>query len=510
MVTHFGAPNWREKIPHPIFEEHPEYNEFYEKTWELAYEHIKSIPGMPQNPYMDEAFCATQVWIWDSCFMALFCKFARDVFPGVETLQNFYQVLHHEGHLPTILTPEDEPFWTQAIPGKPYEIKVHIADNPPLFAWAEYENALMSGDLEYVKELLYQRGDLQRHYEYLENLTEPSHPRGVLCQTHWMTEKDGYRWEGGSSGMDNTPRGRTGEHALKDRPNHPDMLWVDAICQQALSARIISELYALVSDRDNQTIWQEKFLQKKEIVNRLYYCREDDFYYDIDRRDHSFFKVKTIASYWTLMAKIASKEQAETMTGELFNPETFGGSVPLVSLSRSDADYHSDGKYWRGSVWLPTAYMALKGVSGYGFHDETHRLALQLLSHMYRTFKDYTPHTVWECYHPEVCMPGAQVEDGTLCRKDFCGWSALGPIAIYIEFVLGFHTIDAFKRRIEWAKPSDVHGRIGIRNLRFGDTLCSIEADETLCTVTSSAPFTLVISGKEYEIQEGTRHFALG
>lgn len=503
MEKHFGAANWREHIPHPLWEEHPEYTEFYEKTWEMAYNHIKSIPGMPQNPYMDEAFCATQVWIWDTCFMALFCKFARDIFPGVETLNNFYQVLHHQGHLPTIMTPEDEPFWTRAIPGEPYEIKVHIADNPPLFAWAEYENALMSGDLAYIKELLYERGDLQRHYDYLENLVTETTPRGVLCTTHWTSEKEGYRWEGGSSGMDNTPRGRIGVHAGKDRPNNPNMLWLDAICQQALSARIIAKLYDLAEDNENSTLWKEKYLQKKNIVNRLYWCEEDGFYYDIDRNSHDFFKVKTIASYWTLLAGIASEEQADRLIKELFNPETLGGFVPLVSLARNDVDYHADGQYWRGSVWLPTAYMTLKGISQYGHHKEAHDLAQKLLHHMYRTYTDYTPHTVWECYNPEFYKPGAQVDSVTLCRPDFCGWSALGPIAIYLEFVLGFHTIDAFRQRIEWEKPTDIQGKIGIENLSFGDITTSIEYDGSVCLVTSTAPYTLVISGREYAIKSG-------
>ena len=87
----FGASNWRDYIPMPICEEHPEYNEFYMKAWELAYDHIKELPGMPQTPYMDEAFCATQFWIWDTCFMSLFCKYAREVFPGDETFNNFYE-----------------------------------------------------------------------------------------------------------------------------------------------------------------------------------------------------------------------------------------------------------------------------------------------------------------------------------------------------------------------------------------------------------------------------------
>ncbi len=170
MKKVFDSPKWKSYIPVPIYDEHREYEELYMKAWELAHAHIRKIDGMPQSPYMDEAFCDTQLWIWDSCFMAQFCKFAASVFPGVETLNNFYEVLYGGKILPEILTSEKEPFWTHAIPGEKNNIYIHIADNPPLFAWVEYENAKWSGDLKHVNELLYQNKYLQKHYEWLEGI----------------------------------------------------------------------------------------------------------------------------------------------------------------------------------------------------------------------------------------------------------------------------------------------------------------------------------------------------
>ncbi len=500
----FGAKDWKNYIPVPVCEEHPGYEELYNKAWELAFEHIKNIPGMPQNPYMDEAFCETQVWIWDSCFMSLFCKYAREVFPGIETFKNFYDVLYHGKHLPEVMPPKDEPWWTHAVYGEPYEIKVHIADNPPLFAWAEYENALMSGDKEYIKTLLYEQGSLQRHYDFIENLREFTNLRGVHENTRLISEKYGYKWEGGRSGMDNTPRGRKGEHATEDRPNNPDLLWIDAICQQALSAHMIAKLFNIIGDSDSAKLWDEKYREKADIINRLYWDEKDGFYYDIDNNTHDFCKVKTIASYWTLTSKTATAERARRLADELSNPESFGGFVPLVSLARNDADYMPSGRYWRGSVWLPTAYAALKGLAEYGFYDDAHNAASKLVEHMYRTFKEYTPHSIWECYHPEAFRPASTVEkeDG-IVRKDFCGWSALGPISVYIEFVLGFHTINAFEKKIKWSKPSTAVGKIGIKNLRFGGIVTDIIADEKSCIVTSTAPYTLEINEKAYEIGAG-------
>ena len=209
MQKDFRCKEWEKHIPIPVYDEHPKYNELYKGAWELARAHVKDIPGMPQNPYMDEAFCETQVWIWDTCFMTMFCKYAYDVFPGVETFNNFYEVLYNGGMLPAVIPPENEPDWTGATPGVPFNSQVHIADNPPLFAWAEYENAMFHGDIEYIKELLYKKQALQRQYEWLEDLKVKGSIKNVRCSTHWISEENGYKWEGGCSGMDNTPRGRT-------------------------------------------------------------------------------------------------------------------------------------------------------------------------------------------------------------------------------------------------------------------------------------------------------------
>lgn len=513
MEKKFGAPDWKSYIPVPVWKEHSEYLEFYNKAWELAFDHIKSIPGMPQNPYMDEAFCDTQIWIWDTCFMTLFCKYAREIFPGVESFKNFYAVLNEKKSLPEVIPTENEPSWTYAVPGEPYAIKLHIADNPPLLAWAEYENALMSGDKEYLKNLLYNEKALQNHYEWFENLKGNLDGsvslENVHCPICLIAEENGYKWEGGRSGMDNTPRGRKGETAPEERPNNPDMYWLDAICQQALSANMIARMFAILGDTEKEAEWNKKFESKKEIINNLYWDDEDKFYYDIDCNTHDFYKVMTVASYWTMTSETATKERAELILKQLDNPETLGGVVPFLSLSRADGDYSSKGKYWRGGVWLPTAYASLKGIANYGYYNEAHSAGLKLFEHMYKTYIGFEPHTIWECYNPEKPEPSLNTRDNGLVRPDFCGWSALGPISVYIEYVLGFHTIDAFENVVKWSKNDALKGEVGIKNLRFGDTVTDIVADGSSCRVVSNKAYTLEINGKKYEISEGVNNFEI-
>ncbi len=507
--TCFDAENWRDFVPAPVCGDHPEYVAFYEKAWQLVRAHVKHIPGLPQTPYMDEGFCECQMWIWDTCFMSLFCKYAQAVFPGVETFNNFYQVLYDGKSLPQLIPSPQEPRWAYRYPGELNDICIHIADNPPLFAWGEYENALISGDLEHVKTLLYDHRYLQKHYEWIEGLKAPEMPHGVSNVTCLIAEEVGYRWEGGRSGMDNTPRGRKRIREGTVRPNNPDLLWVDAICQQALSARMISRLFAMVQDEENSLVWQRKFDEKQKLINRYYWDEQDKFYYDIDVNSREFCRVMTVASYWALTAGVASQQQAEALAAYLDDENTFGGELPLVSLARNDGDFYEDGHYWRGGFWLPTAYAALKGLASYGYRDRVHAAAHKMLRYMLQTYREYEPHTIWECYAPVGHKPALDHGGVNIVRRDFCGWSALGPISIFIEYVLGFHTVNALTKTVEWAYPSELTGEVGIKNLRFGSVVTDIVAQKGICHVTSTHAYTLIVDGRPFAVKEGTQTFSL-
>ena len=500
--------DWKKDVPIPVYDEKSEFTELYYKAWELAHEHIKKVEGMPQTPYMDEGFCDTQIWIWDSCFMSLFCKYSQTSFPGKETLKNFYEVLYDKKVLPKIIPSENEPKWTGAIPGVPYGLEIHIADNPPLFAWAEYENALLNGNVDNIKRLL-DKGYLQKHYHWLEGLTGSVRIEGVKNKTCFVNVKDGYKWEGGRSGMDNTPRGRIGAHAENERPNNPSMLWIDAICQQALSANMIAKLFSLTGDDNNAIIWDEEYLKKRDLVNSLYWDEVDGFYYDIDFLTKDFYKVRTPASYWALVANIASDEQAQRMLEYIRSPLHFGGDVPLVSLSKSDADYSEKGNYWRGALWLPTAYAVIRGLTEYGFFDISRELSVKIIDHMLKTYLEYTPHTIWEAYSPSGHAPATNETDTKRVRPDFCGWSALGPISLYIENVIGFYKIDAFNKVVYWSLPSEINGKIGVRNLRFGNVVADIICSENTVRVLSNEPFTLKINNIDKKVSAGANEILL-
>jgi glycogen debranching enzyme len=488
---------WKSKVPDIIYEEHPEYIQLYWKAWELAHDHIKDVPNLPQTPYMDEAASPINIWIWDTCFMALFCKYGNSRFPGVESLNNFYGLLYDGKKFPLIKNEET---------GEMSQFALHIVDNPPLFAWTEYENFQTSGDIDRIKDILLNKQYLQKHFDYLENLSQDGTTMPMVAAvTRWRTHEKGYFWEGGRSGMDNTPRGRKFAPTEVNRPDNKHILWIDAIAQQALSALYIARLAKILGEEDLVTTWMAKYEKIKTTINTYYWDEEDGFYYDIVADTGEFVKVMTPASYWVMLAEVAPQDRANRMVKYLLDSNKLGGMVPCVTLSRDDIDFNAEhGLYWRGAMWVPTAYMTIKALEKYQMLEVATQLSKTILEHMSQTFLNYEPHTIWECYAPNSFEPARScVPSRRVVRKDFCGWSALAPISMFIENIIGISTVDAYNKVVYWNVPKDVKGTIGVKNYTFGDIQADFIFENNSFTINSDGEFTLFINNQEFLIAKG-------
>jgi len=468
------------QIPEPVFEEDESLVALYWKAWEYAWDHVVTQKDMPQSPYMDEAFWPDTIWIWDTCFMAFFCKYAPGLFPGIESLDNFYEIMYNDN---------------------PANIYIQHPDNPPLFAWAEWEYYKMTGDKARLINIVKEKKYLQKHYDFFENRAEgKAYPWcGEGCYPQIKKLAHGYLWEADISGMDNTPRGYR---------NFSNMLWLDALAQQGLSAKYIAKIAKEIGDYETYQKYMRYFNLKSEILNRYYWNESDGFYYDISiGTPYDHYKIKTPASYWPLLSGMSTKRQAESLRAHASDPDVFGGDIPWPSVARDNEFFEEKGNYWRGSVWLPTAYMAIKGLNNYGYFKEANESSYKLIKHMAKTYSDYSPHTIWECYNPTVAAPGTDKTNMERVRPNFCGWSALGPISLFIENVLGFYDIDALKSKVCW----NMHrtGTHGIKNLKFGEIKTDIIFKQGAVNVKSNKSFTLEINGVAYFIKQGEQIFRI-
>lgn len=481
-------PDWKPEIPQVVYPD-KDLVGLYEKTWEIAAGRVRKGPeGMPASPYLDENCYDDQIWIWDGCFMVLFSKYAPQAYPGKETLMNYYVPIHDHVRTPLL---------------------IHLRDNPPLFAWVESENYRFTGDRAQVDKVLYEKQYLQKHFVYFDTIPKgdvntdvsprynPIH-RGVVRDDGGTII--GYTWKGGASGMDNTPRGR-------DAGGWEKVMWIDAISQQALSALHIADLFRMTGDKAQARVWSERYEQLKRTVNERYWDEQDGFYYDIDVQTGEPCRIMTPASFWAMLAGIPSKEQAERMVSYLRSEQYLGGERPWVTLSRQDKDYNgATGDYWRGGIWLPTAYMGTKALEKYGYYDLADEMAERVVRLQLRTYYQVEPHTIWECYNPSSDQPST--EHGRRARPDFCGWSALGPISLFIENIMGFRCADALTGTLTWALKRK-NGTHGLRNFRFGDIRTDIvyNAEKGHIEITSNKPYRLDVNGKRIKVKRGTHTY---
>ncbi|MEX2716315.1 MAG: trehalase family glycosidase [Candidatus Sigynarchaeum springense] len=497
------------RLPSPVLDAQPRMVELYWKAWEIAWRHVLERDDTPQRRYIDPGMNPATTWVWDSCLMSMYCKYAPQIFPGVETLNLFYYILHDR---------------------KPSAVKIHFADNPPLFAWVEWQYYLMTGDVQRLQ-FLDEHGYLEKHFEFMERAAWTRPNPAVRVWPTAARHAMGYTWRGNTSGMDNTPRGR---NAVNEKIFNPRgqiginfIFWLDLLAQQALSARFIAKIAAVLGHQDKVAKYENVYKDLVDLLNKYYWDEKDGFYYDIMRRPAFWLrarhargknimnKVPTIASYWPMLAGACDERKAAALAAKASDPAWFGTPVPWPSLARRDPEFEPSGRYWRGGVWLPTAYMATKALEQYGYHETADANAERMVAAMVDTYHQVEPHTIWEVYSPTEARPAThkrRVNKETV-RGEFCGWSALGPISLLIENVIGFHSIDAPNRRISWR----VHqpGRSGIKNLRFGSIITDLVHETGKIHVSTSAPFELCITSpradvlKRFEIQKGDQELSL-
>ena len=324
--NHFG--DWRDALPRPVFDERPELVDLYYRAWEIAHTHIVDVPGLPMPRYMDCGHRSDRIWIWDTCFMALYCKYAPKEFPGIESLENFYSLmLDDDGRpLPKVVGNR----WCDKDEGKMLEFMVHHPDNPPLFAWTEYSHALQTGDIARLEKVYAEKRWLQRWFDLFDSFNpDAPKPRGTCVPVKLRRCADGYRWGGTQSGMDNTPRGRTAQCPSTDAarcPDNPDLLWIDALAQQGLSALCISRIAAILGREREAAEWLAKWAAIRDKANALYWDDADGFYYDILATDKGKVKVATLASYWPLIAEMPTRDMEERLAGKLTDANFFGSA----------------------------------------------------------------------------------------------------------------------------------------------------------------------------------------
>lgn len=417
--------------PQLVFGARPWLEELSAHAWSAAQANLTprpdgdllaSVPGLGRS------------WLWDTCFMAMYAKYAPDLLPVDRSLDLFHRGMRDDGFV-----------------GMAYELESGALSygeriNPPLLAWAEWQLFQVTGDRSRLARIL----------------------SSVVCSHGWIDQHrrrpTGLFWyeDSGSSGMDNAPRGGYPSPAL----DGSDLCHVDLLAQQALSARSIGQIAAVLG-REHLVTWaDQEHRELRQLLETQHWSESSRFYHDLFARPtleerHNFVNHRTVAAFWPLLAGLASPERAAVLAATLEDPADFGTPHRVPSLSASDPNFDPEGGYWLGGVWSPTNYMVCKGLWDYGHAA----LASQIVQDHVAALGVVAAQQggLWEAYAPRGAAP-ATVSPGRTVRPNFVGWTGLSVISLVIECMIGLD-LSASDRTVRW-RPQLVEQQ-GVRHLRF-------------------------------------------
>ena len=396
--------------------------EMYAAALRIARGKIRGGAGSPRfgKQYLDAAFNGN-LFLWDTCFLAVYAKYHPRQLPVAQALDYFYELQEDDGFICREYLLDGQPMWPREHP---------VSINPPLLAFAELELFGASGD----------RTRLRRAYPHLRANFR------FLCR-HYRMEDGLFFGDALGSGMDNIPRhppGWSDDGQGIGKPNlHPeifayeglDPLWnrqgraVDLSAQMALLADNLAQIAGLIGADEDVVEYRDFHAQTAAAINRLCWHEEDGFYYDLGygrqiRRKH-------IGMFWTLLAGVVPKRRLAALLAHLTDPAQFWRKCPLAAYPADQPGFEPTGGYWLGGVWAPTNYMVIRGLQRQGQRALATRLAHAYYASVATVYA--RTGTFWENYAPDSHAPG------DWARRDFCGWTGIAPIALYHEFIKSRH-----------------------------------------------------------------------
>ncbi len=383
-------------------------------------------------------------FVWDTALTVLAAAYGHRALPVTASLDLLYSRQFDGGYIHRQHDNRD---------GSPALFEPDFSPNPPLIALAEWQLAAITGD----------RLRLKRVYPALV-----AHHRWLFANRRLP---DGAYWTTGlASGLDNAP-------SLGDA--YPDLT-----AQMAHDAEILGRIADAIDLPAEAAHWRDEREQTAAALDAR--CWNDDIgIYATGLAGGGHNPNKLITAFWPLFAGVASTEQIGQMARHADDPSSFARHHPLPSLASDSKLYESGGRYWLGSVWPPTSYMAIVGLWRSGQHDLARSLATRHLAVVAEVFRDTGK--LWENYAPDASLPGSW------SGPDY-SWSALGPVALLLQVVLGLEP-DALTQRLTWRPPpGDISG---VKRYPVGPATIDLSSrahgKHWIVEVTTDAPFTLTV-----------------
>lgn len=419
----------------------------YDEAWSMLLRlrrEADPASGLPAD-FLSTGSSFTQFqFVWDTCFTAMSAAYGFRALPVTASLDLLYSRQFDGGYIHRQHDVRD---------GSPALFEPDFSPNPPLLAVTELKLARLTGDLLRLARVY---PALVAHHRWL------AANRRLPDGTYWTT--------GLASGLDNAPS--LGEA-------YPDLT-----AQMAHDAEALATIATKIGRVDEAAAWQQDRMTTIEALNaRCWNAATACYAAALPDGGHNPNKI--VSAFWPLWAGAAPPDKAAAMADHAEDPDVFGRLHPLASLAADSPAYDPGGRYWLGSVWPPTNYVAFSGLARAGHRKLARQLAVRHLEVVAAVYRETG--RLWENYAPDAAAPGSW------SGPDF-GWSALGPIALLIEVVLGLDP-NALTQQLDWFLPEGETS--GVKRFPLGpatiDLSCRMHGAHALIEATTDSPFTLAI-----------------
>jgi len=389
----------KSKLPEPYWPVRQDVIACYWKAWELAFINVRGTTKENgfKMPYISPAF-NNHLFMWDTSFMVMFGRYGKNAFNFQGSMDNFYARQHKDGYMCREIAEQNG--------AEIFEKYDPSSTGPNIMPWAEWDYYQYYKDKKRLEEVF---PVLLAYYQWFQT------------NRSWM---DGsYYSSGWGCGMDNQPRVQPGYHL---EFTHAFMSWIDTNLQQIFAGKVLLKMAEVLNRKKDVQAIETEIKSLKDYVQQKMWDAKAGYFYD-RFRDGSLSDVKSIASYWALLADVVPEKGRRDFIAHLANPNEFARLHRVPTISADTKGYSPDGNYWRGGVWAPTSYMVLRGLTVYKEDSLAHEIALNHLDNVVKVFTKTG--TLWENYAPDLI-------EGKY-RKDLVGWTGLVPISVLFEYVFG-------------------------------------------------------------------------
>ncbi len=292
---------------------------------------------------------------------------------------------------------------------------------PPLLAWGIWENFQHTRDR---RSLAWAMPRLERYLDW-DLAHRDTNKNGLL---EWLIE-DSPVCRSGESGLDNSQR--FDDALLMDAVDFSSFIAQDMHCLAAIAAEL--------GDPSRADLWRKRAGRTAGAILDQLWDPRTGFFFDA-HFDGRLSTVKAVTGFLPLLLEELDAERVAAMLKMLADPRHFATPAPVPSIAISQPDWSTD--MWRGSTWINTNYLIVRGLRKHGCHAEADALAESTIGMIDRHYRAHG--VIFEFYDArDVLSPtqldrkGPHVEPYDIRRKydsirDY-HWSAALTFCLLLE-----------------------------------------------------------------------------